>query len=277
MNVNNEYQWLLSTILNDGDRITTRNHNAISDISGIGASFDHFPLVTLRKTAWKKAIREMEWFMSGNSKCPDDLLDWWDGQLNPNGCYYFGYSTQFRDFTGWESYFDQVAFVLNALKKHHNSRRIIMTTWHSEEMAKITKANQNPNTPTCCHGTVIQFFVRNGKLSIHTYQRSADMLLGVPHNWVQYWALLLYFAYHSSLEVGKLVWTFGDAHIYDDPSHLDCVKEILKGQLSKDKPELIYKYSGEVDHVGLPAFKSCDFSIVGNIPKPVTTIKPKLF
>jgi thymidylate synthase len=77
MNVNNEYQHLLATILHDGDRVTTRNKEAISDIDGIGASFDYFPLVTLRKTAWRKAIREMEWFMSGDSKCPDELLDWW--------------------------------------------------------------------------------------------------------------------------------------------------------------------------------------------------------
>jgi thymidylate synthase len=274
MNVNNEYQWLLATILHDGDRVTTRNHDCISDIDGIGASFDDFPLVTLRKTAWKKAIREMEWFMSGVTKCPDELLDWWDGQLDLDGHYHGGYSRQMRWFS---NKFDQVFFVLNAIKNHPYSRRIIMTTWNPIDMDLITFYNKNPNTPTCCHGTETQFFVRNGKLSIHTYQRSADMLLGVPHNWVQYWALLLFFAHHSGLGVGKLVWTFGDAHIYDDPTHLDCANEILNGVPSKDKPELIYKYSGEVDHVGLPAFKASDFSVVGTIPKPVTTIKPKLF
>jgi thymidylate synthase len=274
MNVNNEYQHLLATILHDGDRVTTRNKEAISDIDGIGASFDYFPLVTLRKTAWRKAIREMEWFMSGDSKCPDELLDWWEGQLDPSGHYHGGYSDQMRHF-GHE--FDQVYFVLDAIKNHANSRRIIMTTWNPEEMAEITEINQNPSTPTTCHGTETQFFVRNGKLTIHTVQRSGDMLLGVPHNWVQYWALLLFFAHHSNLGVGKLVWTFGDAHIYDDPSHLDCANEILNGQSSKEKPTLIYKYSGEVDHVGLPAFKASDFSIVGTIPKPVTNIKPKLF
>ena len=274
MLVNNEYQHLLATILRDGDRVTTRNHDCISDIDGIGASFDYFPLVTLRKTAWKKAIREMEWFMSGDTKCPDELLDWWDGQLNPDGHYLDGYSHQMRHY-GFG--FDQVAFVLDAIKNHANSRRIIMTTWNPEDMAKITITNNNPNTPTTCHGTETQFFVRNGKLSIHTYQRSADMLLGVPHNWVQYWALLLFFAHHSGLGVGKLVWTFGDAHIYDDPTHLDCANEILNGVPSKEKPELHYNYSGKVDHVGLPAFKAYDFSYTGTIPKPVTTIKPIRF
>jgi thymidylate synthase len=274
MNVNNEYQRLLATILHGGDRVTTRNHDCISDIDGIKASFDYFPLVTLRKIAPKKAIREMEWFISGDTKCPDELLDWWDGQLNPDGHYIHGYGHQLRNFNYG---FDQIAFVAKALKEHQNSRRIVTTTWNPEEMAEITEINQNPNTPTTCHGTETQFFVRNGNLSIHTVQRSGDILLGVPHNWVQYWALLLFFAHHSDLGVGKLVWTFGDAHIYDDPSHLDCANEILNGQSSKEKPDLIYKYSGGVDHVGLPAFKASDFTIVGTIPKPVTTIKPILF
>lgn len=273
-NANLQYQNLLNQILNNSDQLVARNHSCFSNIDGLQATFNSFPLITVRKTAWRKAIREMEWFMSGEIKCPETLLDWWKGQLNPDGDYVCGYPHQMRNFS---HEYDQVAFILNALKTQPNSRRIIMTTWNPKDMAEITKVNANPMTPTCCHGTETQFFVRNGELTMHTTQRSADMLLGVPHNWVQYWALLLYFAYHSSLKIGKLVWNFGDAHIYDDTSHISCAKEIISGDIDYTNPTLVYSYSGEIDHVGVPVFKTTDFSLVGEIPKPKTTIKPKLF
>ena len=60
-----------------------------------------------------------------------------------------------------------------------------------------------------------------------SYQRSADMILGVPHNWIQSWALLLWFAYHSKLKVGHLRWLFGDAHIYCHETHVTTANDII--------------------------------------------------
>lgn len=282
-NPDKQYQNLLANVLACGEKIMTRNHGCYSDVSGLQVKFNSTPLITLRKTAWKKAMREMEWFMSGDTVCPKELLNWWGSQLNPYGSYYAGYGDQLRKYTSWDiknmhyETFDQIAFVLDALKNHPNSRRIITTTWHPEEMSRITEINNNPNTPSTCHGTLTQYFVRNNKLYMHSYQRSADLLLGVPHNWIQYWALLLYFAKHSNLEVGGMTWTFGDAHIYDDPTHVDCVKELLAHNVEDCNLEMIYNFCGMFEKNGVPIFKGSDFSIVGEIPLPVTNIKPKLF
>lgn len=269
------YLELLQMVLQDGDEVTTRNSECYSHFNLPNVTFTEFPLVTLRKTAAMKSIKEMEWFLSGKAECPTELLDWWSGQLDEFNDLINGYSIQFRHSTSYmdneSTLFDQVEFIHNALKTNPNSRRLVMSVWNPGEMANIVTANNNPNTPTCCHSIVVQFFVRNGRLSMKTYQRSADMLLGVPHNWIQSWAMLMYFAKHSGLEVGSMTWMWGDAHIYKEQSHLDTVNQLLN--TSKDllghPISLVYSNTSE-------EFIASDFKISGIIPDPVVTIRPKL-
>jgi len=184
--------------------------------------------------------------------------------------------SSYADEDGEYARFDQVAFILTALRDNPNSRRIIMTTWNPGEMANITRTNDNTQTPTCCHATMVQFFVRHGALHMKHYQRSADMLLGVPHNWVQYWALLLYFAHHSGLKPGSIRWDFGDAHIYAEDSHVQTAMEICAASPLPSECELIYMYSGERDTFGAPKFKASDFTITGDVSNPEVTTRPKL-
>lgn len=261
------YQSLLEQVLEYGDLIETRNHAAYSLIVSNTIIFTQTPLVTVRKTAWKKALREMEWFLSGDPKCPDELLDWWDGQLNPEDKYLFGYGEQLRYFG--QHCFDQIKNLIESIKKHPHSRRHVVTTWHPEEMSTITKLNENPNTPSCCHITMNQYFVRHGKLSVRTYQRSADILLGVPHNFIQHWALLLWLANQTGLEVGKLIWQFGDLHLYQEQSHLEVAEAIIGCDVT-ERNQVYLDYNGSGD------FKASDFEIVGEIAAPVTTVRPRL-
>jgi thymidylate synthase len=191
--------------------------------------------------------------------------------------------------------FDQIAYILDGLKNHQHSRRLVMTSWNTGEMANITKTNNNPQTPSCCHSTVLQFFVVNGELHIKHYARSQDMLLGFQANIVQYWALLTYFAFHSNLKVGSLTWVFGDAHIYNEESHIEAAEQIIsfgkshrkivqnnaagliyENKKSTLKLNLVYNYSGEIDAFGTPRFAAADFTVEGEIPKPTVLTKPKL-
>jgi thymidylate synthase len=276
------YKRLLNQIKVHGDIITTRNAETWSHINLPNVTFDRFPLVTTRKTAWHKAIREMEWFLSGKTECPEVLLDWWKEQLDSDNDLLGGYSEQFRsatmcDHNGQLKEFDQVKFILNGLKDSPYSRRLLISMWNPGEMATITEINVNPNTPTCCHSIVVQFFVRGNKLHMKTYQRSADMLLGVPHNWAQSWAMLLYFAYHSGYEIGTMTWMWGDAHIYNEESHVETAKQIIFNQPEEHNVELRYAPKDlEYDEVGVPVFRAKDFYIEGIVPEPKVTTKPKL-
>jgi thymidylate synthase len=172
----------------------------------------------------------MEWFLSGDTKCPDELLDWWDGQLSPLGRYEFGYTYQLKRYGG---YHDQITTLIDGIIEHPHSRRHIITTWNPYEMDVITQLNQNTKTPTTCHNTISQFFVRGQNLYLTTYQRSADLLLGVPHNWIQTWALLLWVAYNTKYTPASMQWNFGDAHIYTEQSHLKVANDI--SQLREDE------------------------------------------
>jgi thymidylate synthase len=263
------YISLLRAIKSAGNVRPSRNHPVQSHFGLPVVTFNSFPLVTVRKTAWKLAIREMEWFLSGDPHCPSELSEWWGGQLNPKGCYYGGYGNQFRDFN---EHFDQVAELIDSIEDHPFSRRLVLTAWNPAEMAVITNLNENEKTPTTCHTTIAQFYVCDGILSMKSYQRSADMLLGVPHNWVQSWAMLMWFAQRTGFGVGSMQWIFGDAHIYQEESHLAALDEILNAntEVPLCHPELDLKPTNSFQ------FSASNFDIVGDIPSPATTIRPKL-
>jgi thymidylate synthase len=210
----------------------------------------------------------MEWFLSGDTKCPPELSDWWEGQLNPIGYYCAGYTYQLRSFNGR---YDQINALIDGIKNHPTSRRHILTTWNPEDMNSITEINQNEKTPTTCHNTVSQFFVRGRNLYLTTYQRSADLLLGVPHNWIQTWALFLWVASQTGYKAIAMQWNFGDLHIYTEESHVFVANAIAGAQqvpAHKELPELRY--------IGKGTFTTKDFKLFGPIPDPITTQRPTL-
>lgn len=265
------YTTLLASINDTGEVIPGRNGPARRKFNLPNVEFETTPLVTVRRTAWAKAIREMEWFLSGKATCPVELLDWWKPQLNKNEMYIAGYGEQLRSFM---LTFDQIEALIDGLCYHPYSRRHVITTWNPADMAEITQVNDNPNTPTTCHTTIAQFYVSQGhSLSFYSYQRSADMLLGVPHNWIQSWAFLLWLCEQTGKIPGKMIWGFGDAHIYQEESHLKVLNQILalRDEPVKDNSfRLVYNGKRGDD------FRACDFEIVGNIPEPVVSGRPKL-
>lgn len=265
-----EYIKLLSKISLLGEVIESRNGTTkrLFDIPRV--VFESFPLITLRKTAWKMAIREMQWFLSGEKKCPEELFSWWKDQLNEEGLYYLGYGHQLRHFN---DRFDQINEMLAGLKSHPYSRRHVITTWNPEDMSWITAANNNEKTPTTCHTTIAQFFCStDNTISMSSYQRSADMLLGVPHNWVQSWALLLWLARQTGRQIKKMIWTFGDAHIYMEESHRKTLQELLSCPISAYDTYINLLYNGEV---GKP-FDVNDFSLSDPVSRPLVITRPRL-
>lgn len=134
--------------------------------------------------------------------------------------------------------------------------------------------NDNPNTPTTCHTTIAHFHVsQDHYLSFYSYQRSADMLLGVPHNWIQSWAFLLWLSEQTNKIPGKMIWGFGDAHIYQEESHLSVLNQII---VLRDEPVKDNSFRLVYNGKRGDEFKACDFEIIGAIPTPVVSGRPKL-
>jgi thymidylate synthase len=261
MTANHHYARIINHILKDGELIQTRN-STVKRLTNIHATFTDTPLVTIRKTAWKNALREMEWFLSGSQEIKDldkRVHHWWKPWSEPLGYIWNNYGKQFRRFEGsGNNKVDQIQYMIDTLKSHPNSRRNVITTWNTADMV-------DDLTPiTNCHGTVIQAFVRNGMyLDLTMYQRSADFMLGVQHNWIQYWALMHYLAYQAHLKVGEFHWHGGDVHIYE--SHFPVAQKVIDSEFTRSKAKMIYTPSGN-------DFKAIDFDIE-NIDEPIVTDK----
>lgn len=110
-----------------------------------------------------------------------------------------------------------------------------------------------------------------GKLATYFNNLSADFLLGVPHNWIQTWAMLVWFADQTGYKVGTMQWTFGDAHIYIEDSHIEAAKAIANISLDSEVVEIELEYNPTDTR-----FLASDFSIPSKIPEPIVLIKPKL-
>jgi thymidylate synthase len=142
---------------------------------------------------------------------------------------------------------DQLIELVNGIKDDPYSRRHIMTAWNPGELDLMALPP--------CH-IMSQFYVNNGKLSCQMYQRSADMFLGMPFNIASYALLTHLIAQACNLEVGDLVITVGDAHIYNN--HFDQVEEQLA---RKPLPLPTLKLNPEVDAVW--DFEMTDIELVG--------------
>lgn len=118
---------------------------------------------------------------------------------------------------------DQLKQTIASIKHMPHSRRHIISLWNIHDVDRM-------KLPPC-HGNMIQFYVRGGKLSCQMYQRSADVFLGLPVNIASYALLTHMMARECGLEVGELVLTIGDAHLY--LNHLDQAKECA---LRDDRP-----------------------------------------
>ncbi len=133
------------------------------------------------------------------------------------------YGKQWRSWSTGEGTIDQIANLIDGIKRNPDSRRHIVTAWNPSEVEDMALPP--------CHA-LFQFYVADGKLSCQLYQRSADIFLGVPFNIASYALLVHLIAHECSLDVGEFVHTLGDAHIY--ANHIDQVNE----QLSREPKKL---------------------------------------
>lgn len=205
-------------VWSDGTPAKTRH------IFGICAHYDlsnghEFPILTLRRTAWKSALDEILWIWQKKSNNIKDLKSHiWDSWADETGSIGKAYGYQLGKKYVWEDKqeMDQVDRVLYDLSTNPNSRRIIASMWNVEDLKEM-------NLQPCCYQ--VQFCVVGHKLNMSLYQRSADMLTANNWNVIQYSMLLMLIATIMGYEPGTLMHVIGDAHIYD--RHIPIVEELL--------------------------------------------------
>lgn len=243
-----EYQYLnlINDILNHGIMEEGRNGNVKTVIgSAMHFSLNHntIPLLTTKKVAWKTCLKELLWFIKGqtdNKILKEQKVSIWNGNgsrdfLDERGLYHLKeddlgpvYGHQWRHFnapyTTCDADYggkgiDQLEYIISSLKNPltRNSRRLVLSAWNPCQL------NEMALPP--CH-VLMQFNVIEGnKLSCSLYQRSGDVGLGVPFNIASYSFLTHIIAKHTGLIATEFIYHLGNCHIYDD--HLVALKEQL--------------------------------------------------
>lgn len=295
-----EYLELMKKILDEGAVKTDRTGTGTKSLFGTQMRFDlkeSFPLLTTKKVGFDLILHELIWFLRGdtnirylvqngvniwnewpykaylianNKTVPHSSSDEWKsgikefvvkikddeefakqwGNLGP----VYGY--QWRHWrTPDGRVIDQIADVISQIRSSPDSRRMIVTAWNPADIAEMAKSGLPP-----CH-CLFQFYVADGELSCHLYQRSCDFFLGVPFNIASYALLTLMFAKITGLKPGEFVWTGGDTHLYSN--HFSQAQEQLARE-PRSSPKLVING----DQKEIEDFKFKDFELVGYDPHP---------
>jgi thymidylate synthase len=259
-----QYLDLLARIRKTGIRKDDRTNTGTLSIFGQQMRFDlaeGFPLVTTKKLHVKSIIHELLWFLQGSTNVRylnEHGVTIWDEWADENGDLGPVYGRQWRSWpTPDGRHIDQIARVVEGLKRDPDSRRHIVSAWNVGELDMMALSP--------CH-CLFQFYVAEGRLSCQLYQRSADVFLGVPFNIASYALLTEMVARVAGLEPGEFVHTFGDAHLY--LTHLDQTDEQLK-RIPRALPHM--EINPEVRSLFNFAYE--DLKLVGYDPHPAITAK----
>ncbi|MBI2214623.1 MAG: thymidylate synthase [Acidobacteria bacterium] len=253
------YLDLLQHILDHGVSKGDRTGTGTTSVFGYQMRFDlskGFPLVTTKKLHVKSIIHELLWFLSGATNVTylrENGVTIWDEWADANGELGPVYGHQWRSWaTADGRSIDQIAEVVEQIKRNPDSRRLMVTAWNPGEIERMALPP--------CHA-LFQFYVANGRLSCQLYQRSADVFLGVPFNIASYALLTMMMAQVCDLEPGDFVHTFGDVHLYSN--HV----EQARLQLSRE-PRPLPALRMNRDRRSIFEFLYEDFSLESYDPHP---------
>lgn len=217
-----QYEALLAKILESGNEKADRTGTGTRSLFGAQLRYnlaDSFPLITTKKVFMRGVAEELFWFLSGTSNVrplQEKKIHIWDDWADAEGELGPVYGVQWRSWPSPRGNIDQIENLLSTIKNDPSSRRMLVSAWNVSELDKMALAP--------CH-LLFQAYVADGRLSLQVYQRSCDMFLGVPFNIASYSLLTHMLAQQSGMEVGDLIWTGGDCHIYNN--HVEQVREQL--------------------------------------------------
>ncbi|MEO7223231.1 MAG: thymidylate synthase [Devosia sp.] len=254
-----QYLDLLRLIIDTGVDREDRTGTGTRSIFGHQMRFDlsaGFPLLTTKKVHLKSIIYELLWFLRGETNVrwlQERGVKIWNEWADENGDLGPVYGSQWRNWPdGTGGTIDQIAGVIESIRTKPDSRRHIVTAWNPAEVDEMALP--------ACH-CLFQFYVADGKLSCQLYQRSGDVLLGVPFNIASYALLTLMVAQVTGLQPGEFVHSFGDVHLYSN--HVQQAHEQLRRQ-----PKPMPRMTLNPDRHSIFDFEYEDFMLTGYDPHP---------
>ena len=255
------YEDLLRDVLDNGTAKHDRTGTGTTSVFGRQLRYnlaESFPLLTTKKVYFHAVIGELLWFLRGDSNVEwlrDNGVRIWNEWADDNGELGPVYGVQGRPWpTPDGGNLAQTATPVQDLRENPDSRRMVVSAWNVAELDDMALMP--------CH-LLFQLYVADGKLSLQVYQRSADLFLGVPFNIASYALLAHMFAQQAGLDVGELIWTGGDCHIYND--HVEQVREQLR-RSPRAYPQLRLNQAASIFD-----YDFSDISVDGYDPHPAIT------
>lgn len=190
-----------------------------------------FPLLTTKKVFFKSVVRELLWYLSGETHIRNlrEHTKIWDAWTSEEQNWEIGRMYGYQ-WVNWEKYtedpksgqyekshINQIEEVIQLIKNNPDSRRMVVTAWNPSVLDEIALPS--------CHAFFI-FNVTGDKLNCHLTQRSGDIALGIPFNLACYATLTKMIAQETGYKLGHFSHYINDAHIY--VNHVDGLKEQLK-------------------------------------------------
>ena len=231
--VDKQYIELLEEILNFGEHRDDRTGTGTISIFGGQMKIDlrdGFPLLTTKKVYYPGIIHELLWFLRGDTNIQylrENNVRIWNEWANSDGDLGPIYSSQW---TRWGGNINQIANVVESLRRNPNSRRHVVSAWNptdlpDESISPQANVDRGKMALAPCH-CLFQFYVNSKGLSCHLYSRSCDAPIGLPYNIASYALLVHMISNQIGTNPHELTISFGDVHIYKNC--LDGVKEQIE-------------------------------------------------
>lgn len=282
-----QYLDLLSDVLERGDERLDRTGVGTRSLFGAMVRFDlsdgTAPILTTKRVYWKTAVKEMLWFLTGGTNIQPLLREnvriWTDwplahyrretgetisqdefeqrvveddafaarwGELGPV------YGKQWRRWLGADGReHDQIAALVEALRTNPTSRRMLFHGWNVPELGAMALPP--------CHMVYQYHVTSDGRLNCLLFQRSVDLLLGAPFNFVGAAALQLMLAQQADLRPGELIWVGGDVHLY--LNHLGQAREQVSREPRPFPTMRLTRRAATIDE-----YRINDFDVEGYAP-----------
>lgn len=258
-----QYLELCKRILHSGTPVyNERTGKTCYTVIDVNFEYDRLPILTTKRVAWKPAIAELLGYLKGYSSAKDfrELgCKTWDANANDNQSWLNNTNRKGEDDMGrvygvqgrqWGGYLDQLKKVIDNLKDGIDDRGEIITFWNPGEF------HLGCLRP-CMHTHT--FSLLGDTLYLTSYQRSADVPLGLPFNMIQCWILLNIMASATGHKVGKVYHKIINAHIYSD--QMEGIEEQLTRSIIKCEPFLHMWYKPESLYDIDNFLELCDFTV----------------
>ena len=205
------YAQLVSRVLQHGELRHTRNGNTLSTFNAQvvidDLQFHQFPILRGRQMFYKGVLGELAAMLRRHT-CNGDFMEqgcrYWSKFADDDGSLRVDYGNAWFNFNG----VNQIAELKRMLREDPTNRRMIISGWNP--------ANLNKLSLPCCH-LLYQFYVTNtNELHMKWYQRSVDVMIGLPSDAIFAAAWLLAICREFGFRPGSIVMDFCDVHIYEE-------------------------------------------------------------